>query len=87
MIELFRNERREVLSEEAVDLTTLRSCCQILLDELDEVIKNKLNKDWEKYQRALQFYNECMSDADYEGLTEEAIKELDTPSWLGDTRA
>ena len=87
MIELFRNERREVLSEEAVDLTTLRSCCQILLDELDELIKNKLKKDWEKYQRALQFFNECMSDADYESLTEEAIKELDMPSWLGNTWA
>ena len=87
MIEVFRNERREVLGEEDVDLTTLRSCCQILLDELDELIKNKLKKDWEKYQRALQFYNECLSDVDFESMTEEAIQGLDTPSWLSDTRA
>ena len=51
------------------------------------MLKNKLKKDWEKYQRALQFFNECMGDADYESLTEEAIKELDMPSWLGNTWA
>ena len=72
LIKVFRFERRAVLGDASVDLSTLRNCCQILIDEIDELARKKLGKDWGKYQKALSFFKECMKDADYESLSEEA---------------
>ena len=65
---VFRCERREIFGRSQVNISTLRNCCQILLDEIEACMKKQLAKDWGSYERALSFYNECLTDADFERL-------------------
>ncbi len=46
-------------------LTTV-SQLQILMDEIEACMRRQLGEDWGSYQRALTFYNECLSDMDHE---------------------
>ena len=85
LINVFRSERREIFSDTYVDLNTLRNCCQILIDEIDDLIKMKLQKNWPKYQKALMFFNECLRDADREKLSQDA--NITIPKWLTEEKA
>ena len=67
-INIFRSERREIFGDDDVDKSTFRSCCQILIDEIDDVIEEKLGEDYSKYKKALSFYRECLADSDFESL-------------------
>lgn len=68
LIKVFREERREIIGDSRVDLITYHNCCQILIDEIDDLIKMKLSSEWTPYNKALQFYNECLTPADFERL-------------------
>ena len=50
------------------------------------MIKSKLGEKWEKYQKALSFYNECMTDADFERLPLKYDKGFTNPSWLTEVK-
>ena len=80
MTRFFRKERREIFGEADVDYNTLKSCCQILLDELETLYTRTLGRDYAKFKRALTFYEECLSDADYEQIPDSVS--LIIPDWL-----
>ena len=46
-----------------------------------------MKKDWDKYQKALSFFQECLKDADFESLSEEAQDALEIPQWLTEAKA
>ena len=49
LVDTFRSERREIIGNAFVDLTTYHNCCQILIDEIEDLVKSKLHLDWTKY--------------------------------------
>ena len=50
------------------------------------MIRSKLGEKWEKYQKALSFYNECMTDADFERLPLTYDIGFTNPSWLTEVK-
>ena len=50
------------------------------------MVKSKLGVKWEKYQKALSFYNECMTDADFERLPLSYDTGFTNPSWLTEVK-
>lgn len=80
-IDIFRSERRDIFGDADVDQTTFRSCCQILIDEIDDVIEEKMGQDYPHHKKALQFYRECLSDSDMESLPADYCGFM-PPEWL-----
>jgi len=80
LITIFREERRNVFGDKAIDYSMLKSCCQIFLSEHTWLTRTKLKQDYEQYERAINFYDECLTDSDLERLP--GGGSLPIPEWL-----